>query len=102
MSDQFAHQFRRYWLVIITVILACTAVFGAQVAVMVKLATLETTMNLVKPQLDTFIAAGPRYSLQDHISYAGHAETTRQSDLKDQRAVDSEQDRRLTILENRN
>lgn len=96
MADQFAAQFRRYWLVIVTVAGACSTIFGFQYAMMQQifsvqkdLSNLNTAVTINIEQLKRFADQGPRYTLADHETYA-----------KEQRMVDAEQNRRLTILEN--
>jgi hypothetical protein len=95
MADEFASQFRRYWLVIITVIGACTTVFGFQLAMMNQIFELKTELGILQTQvrinleaLQRFADQGPRYTLQDHETYA-----------REQRVINENQNRRLTILE---
>lgn len=95
MADEFASQFRRYWLVIVTVVGACTTVFGFQLAMMnqiydmkTELGVLRTIVEINVETLKAFAAQGPRYTLTDHEVYA-----------REQRTINDEQNRRITVLE---
>lgn len=95
MAEAVYSQLQRYWLVIVTVIGACTTVFGFQLAMMNQIFELRTELGILQTQvqinltsLQRFADQGPRYTLQDHEAYA-----------REQRSINEDQSRRLTVLE---
>jgi hypothetical protein len=81
MADQFAEQFKRYWVVIVVVAGVAFGLGSFNAVTLARISELDSKVS-------AFVGVGPRYSLQMHYTYAER-----------QQEIDARQNERLAILE---